>query len=511
MLGQPDERDVARWRTGDQATMRADLDRALGVDGAEESAHLSSDAELIEAVRGGTIQAYSELYSRHVRAAHNLALHLSRSPVDADDLVSDAFAKVLTTLRAGGGPDSAFRPYLLTAVRHLAYDKFRRDRRLELADDVAALPGAERVTSVPFHDTAVAELDRTLVARAFATLPERWQNVLWHTAIEGQSPGDVAPLFGLTPNGVSAMAHRAREGLRKAYLQAHVADSPSARCRATVDNLGAWTRGGLSRRESAQLDAHLDTCGTCRALATELADVNGALRGVVAPLVLGAGTAGYLAGTAKAGAAVAASTPALLGVGASTTALVIAFAVGMMDAPAPTAIPTTAVAPPPSGTSAGTTTQVRSGSSAPTSTGSATPTTTGGSNTVAPRTTTPAAAPSFVATAPDGFTTSTGGPPTDFPVTIRNTGSAPAPPITLTLSLPDDVKVVGPGNPPAGSVGCPAGKGTVTCTAEQELAAGASVTFVFRLLAGPKASNGTITATTGSTRVDVPVTIVPKK
>ena len=39
---------------------------------------------------------------------------------------------------------------------------------------------------------------------------------------EGQSPGEIAPLLGLTANGVSAMAFRAREGLRKAFLQAHV-------------------------------------------------------------------------------------------------------------------------------------------------------------------------------------------------------------------------------------------------------------------------------------------------
>ena len=40
----------------------------------------------------------------------------------------------------------------------------------------------------------------------------------------------------------------AREGLRKAYLQAHVAGNPAGRCQAAVGKLGAWTRGGLSRR-----------------------------------------------------------------------------------------------------------------------------------------------------------------------------------------------------------------------------------------------------------------------
>lgn len=540
VLGHLDERDVERWRAGDAQAMRADLDEALGLNVTPASATSPpapfesaehprplSDAELIEAVRGGTVQAYGSLYARHVRAARNLALQLAKSSTDADDLVSDAFAKVLTSLRAGGGPDSAFRPYLLTAVRHTAYDGFRQQRRLELADDLEAVPGAERVTSLPFRDTAVADLDRTLIARAFASLPERWQNVLWHTAIENRTPDELAPTFGLTPNGVAALAYRAREGLRKAYLQAHVTGDPAERCRAAVGKLGAWTRGGLSRRESIQLNAHLDDCATCRAVATELADVNGELRGIVAPLVLGAGTAGYLAATAKASAsASAAATPALLGAAASVLAVAVTVGIGTLGPPPPAGTPATAAAPPASSGITGTpttpttpTAPLPGGSSAPTSsapasTGATTPVTTGqpGATVSAATTTTAAAtAPSLVASAPSGFTMSTGGPPTDFPITIRNTGSAPAAPMTLTLTLPGGVKVVGPGNPPAGSIGCPAGAGTVTCTATRQLPPGASVTFVFRLLAGPKAANGTATATTGSVRVDVPVTVKGKK
>lgn len=518
MLGYLDERDVERWRAGDPNAMRADLDHALGLD--VEPASLS-DTELIEAVRGGTVQAYGSLYLRHVRAAKNLALQLAKSSADADDLVSDAFAKVLISLRAGGGPDSAFRPYLLTTVRHSAYDRFRQQRRLELADDVEAVPGAERATSLPFRDTAVEDLDRAMIAKAFAGLPERWQNVLWHTAIENRSPEELAPALGLTPNGVAALAYRAREGLRKAYLQAHVGGNPAERCQAAVGKLGAWTRGGLSWRESAQLNAHLDECATCRAVAAELADVNGALRGVVAPLVLGAGAAGYLAATAKASAS-AATAPALVGAAASVVVIALAIGIGTFAPPPPSGAPATGAAPPASSSIAGVpatqATPVPGGSSAPISTGGTAPIPTGASSgaasapapTTRPATAT-ATAPSLVATAPSGFTMSTGGPPSDFPITVRNTGSAPAAPMTLTLSLPDDVKVVGPGNPPAGSIGCPAGKGTVTCSATQQVAPGASVTFVFRLLAGPKSASGTATATTGSIRVDVPVTVTGKK
>ena len=55
-----------------------------------------SDAELISRVRGGDVAAYGELFCRHVQdAANRLARQLVRGP-DADDLVSEAFAKVLS-------------------------------------------------------------------------------------------------------------------------------------------------------------------------------------------------------------------------------------------------------------------------------------------------------------------------------------------------------------------------------------------------------------------------------
>ena len=91
-------------------------------------------------------------------------------------------------LRTGGGPDSAFRAYLLTALRHAAYDKTRRDRRIDLAGDVEAVPGVDRLTAVPFHDTAVSRLDRSPAGTAFADLPENWQAVPWHLEVEARPP-----------------------------------------------------------------------------------------------------------------------------------------------------------------------------------------------------------------------------------------------------------------------------------------------------------------------------------
>ncbi|WP_233576035.1 sigma-70 family RNA polymerase sigma factor [Saccharopolyspora rhizosphaerae] len=255
------------------------------------------DGELIEAVRDGNTEAYGILYERHVSAAYAMARQVTKSSAEADDVVSEAFAKVLDLLRDRRGPTSAFRAYVLTAVRHAAYDRARKQQRLQYSEDMETDPHID--LSQPFTDTAVEGEDRSLVAAAFAKLPERWQMVLWHVEIEGSAPAKVAPLLGMTPNGVSALAYRAREGLKQAFLQVHLGnlDAERERCRVNIERLGAWTRGGLAKRETSQVESHLDDCDRCRALAAELVEINGALRVFIAPLVLGgsATATGYLA------------------------------------------------------------------------------------------------------------------------------------------------------------------------------------------------------------------------
>src|SRR3954453_19029892 len=86
-----------------------------------------SDAELISRVRGGDVAAYGELFSRHKHAAHRLPRQLGRGP-DSDHLVAEACPRGLSVLQGGGGPDVAFRAYLLTAVRRLHIDRVRTGR-----------------------------------------------------------------------------------------------------------------------------------------------------------------------------------------------------------------------------------------------------------------------------------------------------------------------------------------------------------------------------------------------
>ncbi|MFE7749443.1 sigma-70 family RNA polymerase sigma factor [Streptomyces sp. NPDC057428] len=303
-----------------------------------------SDAQLIQGMRAGEDAAYEEMFRRHSGAVRRYARTCCRDAHTADDLTAEVFARTLQAVRGGKGPEEAVRAYLMTAVRHVAAAWTKSAKREQLVDDFAVFAAqATRSSELSEADTldlgadvlAMHEADRSMAMQAFRSLPERWQAVLWHTTVEEESPSEVAPLFGLTANATAVLAVRAREGLKQAYLQAHVSQSLTAGgdCAQYADRLGAHARGGLRTRAERGLRKHLDECARCRIAAGELDHVNAGIPALLPVAVIGWFAAGYAVkaagivaggavGAAGAGAAAAATGGASSGSGAAGGAAV---------------------------------------------------------------------------------------------------------------------------------------------------------------------------------------------
>jgi RNA polymerase sigma factor (sigma-70 family) len=279
----------ASHKTGHTARHRAERGRAP---------ERLPDGVLLRRARRGDDAAFAELYRRH---AEWVSRHAREGGLDADtaeDLTEEAFAQTLQALRDGGGPSASLRDHLLATVRRMADE--RRER--------AVASQARETTQLSAEAQAMVQADKGFLVTAFSSLPGRWQEVLWRTAVERQSLGRVGSELGLTTNATAVLAFRAREGLRQAYLQAHVSDELAGRedCRRYAGKLGAFIRGSSASRG---LRRHLDVCDRCRAAYLELVDVNATLRAVFPVAVVGsiaAAAAVTAAGSAPAEAAAAA-------------------------------------------------------------------------------------------------------------------------------------------------------------------------------------------------------------
>lgn len=251
-----------------------------------------SDSDLVELTRSGDRSAFAELWRRHAHAGKTVA-RAHTSTFDADDLIAEAYTKIFQAISRGHGPTGSFRAYLFTTIRSVAASWGRRVREAPIDD-------AETLEDPAFsEDRALIELDRSLTATAFRSLPTRWQEVLWYCEVESMKPADVAPLLGMSANSVAALAYRAREGLRQAWVQAHIASAPEdSDCRWTTERLGAYSRDGLGKRDRAKVDAHLLECTRCAIVAEEAKEVGSRLALVMLPLTVGiGGTAAYVAWT----------------------------------------------------------------------------------------------------------------------------------------------------------------------------------------------------------------------
>ncbi|MBO0841203.1 MAG: sigma-70 family RNA polymerase sigma factor, partial [Sciscionella sp.] len=260
-----------------------------------------SDSELVSRVRAGDAHAFGELYGRHADAVRAFVLHHGAPAADADDLVAEAFFRVLQAIRNGAGPIEHIRAYLMTVVRRVAAEWAQRRRDVPIDDDELRL-------RVGAAEEPASSVDRQLITRAFSSLPERWRSVLWQVEVEGRRPREAGGDLGLSANATAALARRARDGLRVAYLQAHLRTDPSrSGCQLVVDRLGAYTAGSVHGIQARQIATHLAGCQSCRSLHAELSDVCAGLRANASAVLPGAGlgTAGLgtgLGGQGLAGA-----------------------------------------------------------------------------------------------------------------------------------------------------------------------------------------------------------------
>jgi RNA polymerase sigma factor (sigma-70 family) len=298
----------------------------------------TDEQELLTRLRGGQDEAFGELFEQHAPAVRRLARSLANDASEAEDITAETFFRVLRAIKRGNGPHDNVRGYLLTVARRVAWEWKGAAQDVPVTDDeLTSRAGAT-------EPAGARSAEYTLITRAFTSLPERWRTVLWRTEVEGAQPAVVAPHFGLSPNATAALARRARQGLRAAYLQAHLSTHKSnTSCRSVLDKLGSYTAGAVTPAEAARIAAHLGNCSGCRSTHDELRDVCHSLRShagaiaVALPAITGAGALAAGTGTAAAPGKVAALKSAFTGakikIGAAVASTAVVGVLGLSAGP----------------------------------------------------------------------------------------------------------------------------------------------------------------------------------
>jgi len=146
----------------------------------------------------------------HLDAAYNLARWLSRSPVDADDIVQDAMLRAFRAFDGFRGGDA--KAWLLTIVRNCwasAGTANRRRGHTSLDDENLV---AEEATP---EASAIQAGTRRQLDSMIAALPEEFREVLILREMEDLSYREIADVTGAPIGTVMSRLARARAMLRE--------------------------------------------------------------------------------------------------------------------------------------------------------------------------------------------------------------------------------------------------------------------------------------------------------
>jgi RNA polymerase sigma-70 factor (ECF subfamily) len=143
--------------------------------------------------------AFASFYGRTSRPLWSYVYRVTGHGPDADDIVQEAFLRLLRTGPEGG--EEEWRRYIYRVASNLVIDRWRsRSRR---GDDHPPDPAA------PLDPERDAD-----VARTFATLTPRERALLWLAYVEGETHQEIAASLGVRRGSVKVLLFRARRRLR---------------------------------------------------------------------------------------------------------------------------------------------------------------------------------------------------------------------------------------------------------------------------------------------------------
>ncbi|MFI9760883.1 sigma-70 family RNA polymerase sigma factor [Streptomyces sp. NPDC051963] len=302
-----------------------------------------------------TTAAYARIYEEQQPRLVAYARTLTRNAWVAEDLVAEAHFRVWRRLAAGHEIDNV-PAYLMTTVRHLAAaaGSAARETPRDPHTDEHAGPDAH------IDDPAEQVSSVDLLVRVLGQLPERWVKALWLAEAEGQPLTAVGTQIGIRQGATAVLLHRAREGMRQAFLRTQDGAPDDPACEVHWGRMPAYVRGNATSRQSERLLGHVDACEDCRHRLAVLMRANDRLPAFTGPALLvfalggtgkfllsfAAGSAGAASAAGAAGghvsglldgvrqAATGSKVPASVAAGTTVvaaTALVLAL--GVLDSP----------------------------------------------------------------------------------------------------------------------------------------------------------------------------------
>lgn len=168
----------------------------------------TSDLDLVRLAAQGDHAAFHKLVDRHAKALFQVAISLSATRADAEDLVQETFVAAYKGFAAFDGRASV-RTWMTRILMRRAADAWRSGRHARNAVNLDSAPQ-------PARESSESRIDQRLdLAAVLEQLDENHREVIVLREMQGLSYAEIAQTLGLPQGTVESRLHRARAELRQ--------------------------------------------------------------------------------------------------------------------------------------------------------------------------------------------------------------------------------------------------------------------------------------------------------
>ncbi len=172
----------------------------------------AEEQQWLERARNGDREAFSALMRQHLRRVHRLALHLTGSAGDADDVVQETFLRAYRAIHRFDGRADLFT-WLYRITVNVSLNLRRQHRRVVADLDDPRVP--EPVDGAPDPALAAARTRAYRdLAKALDSLSESLRTTMVLACVEQVPYKDIAQVLGCSEGTVAWRVHEARRQLR---------------------------------------------------------------------------------------------------------------------------------------------------------------------------------------------------------------------------------------------------------------------------------------------------------
>jgi RNA polymerase sigma-70 factor (ECF subfamily) len=182
---------------------------AVGTRSVQAAELVDGDAELLQAIAGGDRSAFDRLSRRHLDRAYGVALRMTGSRADAQDVVQDVFLRLWQRPDAWRPGQAQFSTWLYRVVVNRCLDLKRRPKGTDL-DSVEEPQDPDANAEDSLLD---AERSRALDS-AVKQLPERQREAIVLTYTAGLRNAEAASAMEISVKAFEALLVRAKRELR---------------------------------------------------------------------------------------------------------------------------------------------------------------------------------------------------------------------------------------------------------------------------------------------------------